>query len=256
MGYFSTPLAVKPLPENDSVRISVRASETRVDEWTILRSDVESVLDGYEDDFFGWRGVGELRVRMGRSGSDIAFYDGDDRALLRLSPSEAASFMAHLRACLYELESAGSPPAPPRHVAGPAAPPVQAGVIAPVIASSDIESLRGMLQQVMLAVITLTSDVNRMMQRQAEREAERAALPAPVPHVIQVIQPMAPVAATVEARSAPEDSDMFIPSMGTSELAGAGLEAKEKSGSSSDLAEAAAALKAAKKRRSTKKKED
>jgi hypothetical protein len=254
MGYFSTPIAVKPLPGLDAVRISVRASESRVDEWTVLRPDVESVLDGYEDEFNGWRGVGELRVRMGRSGGDVAFYNGDDRALLRLSAPETASFMAHLRSSLYELDPdlvvRLEPRSPPR-----AEPPPQQQA-APQIAASDLESIRGMLQQVMLAVITLTSDVNRMMQRQAERDAERAALPAPAPQVIQVVQPVAPVVASVAAPLIPQDAEMFIPSMGTSELAGAGLEAKEKSGSGSDLAEAAAALKAAKKRRTTKKKEE
>ena len=115
MGYFPTPIAVKPLPDSDAIRISVRASEARIDEWTILRHDVESVLDGYDDEYTGWRGVGELRVRMGRSGGDVAFYDGDDRALLRLSISEVASFMAHLRACMYELEGSVRLPPPASH---------------------------------------------------------------------------------------------------------------------------------------------
>lgn len=116
--------------------------------------------------------------------------------------------------------------------------------------------MRGVLQQIMMAVITLTSDVNRMMRQLAEREAERVVqpqvviMPAPaaVPQVMQVEVPAARVAG-------PEESEMFIPSMRPSEISGAALEASEKSGDGDELAAAAAALKAAKKRR-TKKKED
>jgi len=236
MGYFPTPIAVKPLPDSDAIRISVRASEARIDEWTILRHDVESVLDGYDDEYIGWRGVGELRVRMGRSEGDVAFYDGDDRALLRLSISEVASFMAHLRACMYELEGSVRLPPPPSHRSS----------------SGDLESLRGTMQQIMMAVITLTSDVNRMMRQMAEREAERAVTPAQV--VVMAAPGAAGQAATPIARTV-EDGDMFIPTMNPSDLTGASLEATEKSGSSDDLAAASAALKAAKKRR-TKKKEE
>jgi len=248
MGYFPTPIAVKPLPDSDAIRISVRASEARIDEWTILRHDVESVLDGYDDEYTGWRGVGELRVRMGRSGGDVAFYDGDDRALLRLSISEVASFMAHLRACMYELEGSVRLPPPPSHRSAYASTSDSASASA----SGDFESLRGTMQQIMMAVITLTSDVNRMMRQIAEREAERAAQPAQV--VVMAAPGAAGQAATPVARTV-EDGEMFIPTMNPSGLTGASLEATEKSGSSDDLAAASAALKAAKKRR-TKKKEE
>jgi hypothetical protein len=254
MGYFSTPIAVKASVDDDAIRVSVRASETRVDEWTILRGDVRSVLEGYDDDFTGWRGVGELRVRVGRSGGDVAFYDGDDRALLRLGPSEVGSFLAHLRAAYNELPAEMiRGPVPVRLDYLPPLPSASTPVAAPAV-TADLEPLRGMMQQVMMAVITLTSDVNRMMQRLAEREAERATAP-PVQQVIQVVQAQ-PVSAPVVTPAAPTESDMFIPSMESSDLSGAGLEAKEKTGSGDELAEAAAALKAAKKRRSTKKKEE
>lgn len=259
MGYFSTPIAVTALPEADAVRISVRASESRVDEWTVLHADVESVVTGYEDDFTGWRGVGELRVRVGRSGGDVAFYDGDDRALLRLGVSEVSSFLAHLHAALYEL--GGTPPARVASVKSSAAPVQNVNTSgASSINAAELESLRGMMQQIMMAVITLTSDVNRMMRQMAEREAERAAAPvmaAPMP-VMLVSAPAAPVvvsAPVVAPVVVPEESEMFIPEMRTSDLTGAGLEAKEKAGAGDDLAAAAAALKAAKKRR-TKKKEE
>jgi hypothetical protein len=258
MGYFSTPIAVKPVPAAGAVRISVRASESRVDEWTVLHRDVESVLSGYEEDFFGWRGVGELRVRLGRSGADVAFYSGDDRALLRLSTSEAASFMAHLHAAFYEL--GGELPFS-RHSVKPTETPSQSLAVPSSTAHvAELESLRGTMQQIMMAVITLTSDVNRMMRQLTERDAERAAAP---PQIVVVAAPTAAapteikavVAPAPEAPRAPEESEMFIPAMRASEITGTGLEAKEKSGAGDDLAAAAAALKAAKKRRVKKKEE-
>lgn len=256
MAHFSTPLLVRPLPEEDAIRISVRASENRIDEWTVFASDIEEVLAA-DEDAKDWRGTGELRVRLFPGGGDVAFYDGDDRVLIRLGAGEIASFLAHLHAAMYELPPVQGIRQKTRKVA--AAPIIAVQPEAPRSGGNgnEVEALRGMMQQIMLAVVTLSSDVNKLMGRLIEREAERNAAPPPpppAPPIVQIIQPQAPAAVIMTASVESDEPSIFIPDRVGTDFTGEGMAAKTVSSDGDDIAAAAAALKAAKKRR-TKKKE-
>jgi hypothetical protein len=215
MSHFANPLKVTAMPATWSVRISVRASDTRIDEWSITSSDVQSVLTW--PDGAGWRGNGELRVLLDHTGGSVAFHSpSGDRAIIRGPESMIHSFLAHLQAAYDELPASG-----PEHLPPP--PPMK---FFPYSYGSAAPESPGM-QEVLSAIQSLSDAVRTAL----------AASPAP--------QPM------IQSAGVPTLSEsVFIPSVLTT-VEGTGLTADEKTSEATDLAAAAAALKSAKKKKNT-----
>jgi hypothetical protein len=255
MSHFSAPLNVKAVPELNAVRISVRASETRIDEWTISATDVESVLTAPET--ADWRGSGEVRVQLSTLGGSVAFHSpGGDRAIIRGPESMVNSFVAHLQAAYaalppsditvsrYQSASAMKVPAsaalvPVETVSG-TAPPTSGAVPAPVDLSAHAAQLAALFEQstAILENLTLLSQIVQKLV------ARPSVAPAPVPTV------STGSAVLQEPEFTPTADQVFIPSISTS-LSGNGLGADEKSGAGGDLTAASTALRAAKKKKTT-----
>jgi len=102
MAHFPTTFAVKPDMTRGEIRVSIRVSEARIDEWWIPAADVREVLalEGVE----GWRGDGSLRLRFNQSSADIALYDsGGNRTIVRVFSSAAKLLCAQLRAAVADV---------------------------------------------------------------------------------------------------------------------------------------------------------
>lgn len=221
MGHFANPLVVTPRPDLQAVRISVRASESRIDEWTVSAADVASVLNWDNDS--GWRGAGELRVLLDRSGGSVSFRNGSgDRAIIRGPESMAYSFLAHLQAAYDAL-----PPAPEEQV-----------VVQTVTAPRTLPPPTPVGQEV------LTSIQQQVSQNHAELLQTIATLTAAVQTALATPSAAHPVLQSPGVVTTSEP--VFIPSVSTT-VEGTGLTADEKTSAADDLAAAAAALKAAKK---------
>lgn len=208
MSHFANPLKVTAMPATWSVRISVRASDTRIDEWSITASDVQSVLT--RPDGTGWRGDGELRVLLDHTGGSVAFHStSGDRAIIRGPESMIHSFLAHLQAAYDQL-----PGSAPEQL--PTSPAITKYF--PYSYGSAPSESSGM-QEVLNAIQCLSDAVRTAL----------AASPAP--------QPM------IQSVGVPTFSEsVFIPSVLTT-VEGTGLVADEKTSGATDLAAAAAALK-------------
>lgn len=102
MPHFSDTFHVKPDLSRGEIRVSVRVSENRVDEWWISAIDVREViaLEGQD----GWRGDGSLKIRFNNGSADVALYDaGGNRTVIRAFSSAVKLFLAQLRACVSEV---------------------------------------------------------------------------------------------------------------------------------------------------------
>ena len=225
MGHFANPLQVTAVPSSRSIRVSVRASDTRIDEWTISAADVDSVLSW--DNGTGWRGNGELRVLLDRTGGSVAFHSTTgDRAIIRGPESMVYSFLAHLQAAFDELPSVLPEPQPKAAVQVVYTPVPAAPQASPV----SQEILSAIQQQVAQGHAELLTSIQQLAS--VVRTA-LATSPAPAP--------------VLQSSSVPTTSDpVFIPSVSTA-VEGTGLTADSKTSDAGDLAAAAAALKAAKK---------
>lgn len=221
MGHFANPLVVTPRPELNAVRISVRASESRIDEWTVSAADVASVLNW--DNSSGWRGAGELRVLLDRAGGSVSFSNGSgDRAIIRGPESMAYSFLAHLQAAYDALPLEQSP-------------------------QVVVQSVPAQKQQTVAAPVAqevLTSIQQQVSQNHAELLQTIATLTAAVQTALAA--PSAPLPVLQSPSVVTTSEPVFIPSVSTT-VEGTGLTADEKTSAADDLAAAAAALKAAKK---------
>jgi len=227
MAHFANPLHVTAMPSSCSVRISVRASETRVDEWSITAADVRSVLEWSSDE--GWRGNGELRVLIERASGSVAFHSSSgDRAIIRGPESMVHSFLAHLQAAHDALPSA----APEAFSGGnhPVTYDTSASTAPATIPAATQEVLAAIQLQVAQSHAELLSTIHQLA---AAVSTALSSAPAGPP-VLQVT-------------SLPTSSEtVFIPSLLTS-VEGSGLAADEKTSEAGDLTAATAALKAAKK---------
>jgi hypothetical protein len=220
MGHFAHPLQVTPFPATRSIRISARASDTRIDEWTIPAADVLDVL-GWPTDA-GWRGSGQLRVLIDGTGGSVAFVaQSGDRAIIRGPESMAQSFLAHLRAAYEELPSeSGETP--------------YTYVPVPSVAAEGLAALQQQVTQGHNSILTSMQELMNAVQAIARNQS------APVPQTA----PQAPIY-TPPVLQGVEEASVFIPSVST-DVEGTGLTAEAKTSSADDLAAAAAALKLAK----------
>lgn len=221
MGHFSNPLVVTAKPEENAVRVSVRASESRIDEWTISAEDVASVLNW--DNSNGWRGAGNLKVLLDRTGGSVSFRNGSgDRAIIRGPESMAYSFLAHLQAAYDTLPLE----------------PVETVSVVRVASSQTRSATESATPE------ALTAIQQQVAQNHSELLSTIAGLAAAVQTALQTPSAPAPV---LQSERVPTISDaVFIPSVSTT-VEGTGLTADEKTSSADDLAAAAAALRAAKK---------
>jgi hypothetical protein len=106
MPHFPATFAVKSYPERHTIRVSVRVSETRVDEWWVPGEDLPELLAATNG---GWRGSGSIRVRLRKDMADVALASGDRRTLLRVSVPEGKLLLARLRTAEMELHAADVP---------------------------------------------------------------------------------------------------------------------------------------------------
>jgi hypothetical protein len=249
MSHFSNPLNVKAVPELNAVRVSVRSSEHRIDEWTISALDVESLLTAPETS--DWRGNGEVRVQTNTMGGSVAFHSsGGDRAIIRGPESMVHSFVAHLQAAYAALppsditvsryQSTPTIAVPASAAVEVSTPPTSWAVPASVDLSAHAAQLAALFEQstAILGTLTLLSQIVQKLAARAD------VAPAPVPTV------STGSAVLQEPEFTPTSDQVFIPSISTS-LSGNGLGAEEKSGAAGDLTAASTALRAAKTKKKT-----
>jgi hypothetical protein len=217
MPHFSDTFHVKPDLTRGELRVSVRVSEMRIDEWWIPAVDARDVLalEGVE----GWRGHGALKIRFSSGSADVALYDkGGNRTVIRAFSSAVKLFLAQIRAALIDV---------------PVAALEERLVIQSRGADEDIikEAVKLVVQEEMAATraAMLQSIRVEMQNLKAVLEGGFAALPAS--------RPAAPAVADVSSAV-----PTFIPStVGKAQLKGS---VTAKTTSSSSLDDAIEALKA------------
>ena len=242
MSYFPSPIQVTAQPASCTVRVSVRASESRIDEWSIEAEDVWSVLSWPLKD--GWRGEGNLRILVGRSGGSVAFHAASgDRAIMRASNGIIESFLAHLHAAYTELPTLPMEiheNRPGTHRRDDKTKETNDSHNTDNVKESN--KIAEALAQLQLQIKQGNEAIFEALRRIEEKQSASS-------QTEQVIRYGADERQLTDDFSLPP-TPVFVPSLATA-LDGTTLQVDEKTGEADVLTEAAAALKAAKQKTST-----
>jgi hypothetical protein len=234
MSHFPNPFQVTPQAALGSIRISIRASDSRIDEWLIEPEDVLSVLTWTSTE--GWRGGGSLRVMLDQNGGGVAFHSPDGtRSIVRASSGVIDSFLAHLHAA-YEMlpskpETLMSELPDISRVSKPPSNSINSALAD--AAEHLIDGINNLTlgHQLVLARIQQLTDAIQLLQQSIVLSAGAQ------PHYMAP-EPTAP---SVGGKDAP----MYVPSLAAA-IEGTSIPLTEKVSSADDLADAVSALQAVK----------